>query len=219
MYQNLFFDLDGTLINPKEGITKSFQFSLSKMEVEVPSADQLEWCIGPPLKASFSQLLKSTCQNLIDKAIEYYRAYFSEIGIFQNILYPGVEQMLQNFCQEECRLFIATSKPQVFAHKILQHFGMDHYFDDIYGAELDGTRSDKGDLLKYIIDVNGKDLSSVMIGDRKYDIEAARQNGFLPLGVTYGFGSEKELIESGAHFLCHSPSEIFTWFSEISYEK
>ena len=210
-YQAVFFDLDGTLIDPKEGITKSIQFALEKLGLPVPGADELEWCIGPPLKEAFAKLANSSSEALLNAALGYYRKRYTEMGMYEHLVYPGVEWMLSHLHQGGHRLFVATSKPEVFAVKILEYFGLAHYFEKIYGSELDGTRSDKSDLLKYILENSSIKGPSLMIGDRKFDVIAALQNNIDPLGVTYGYGSCEELTEAGAYHLCQSPNEIYHW--------
>ncbi len=213
-YQAIFFDLDGTLTDPKKGITKSIQFALEKMGLSLPPANKLECCIGEPLKETFSKLLDTSNEILLNAALSFYREYFTERGIFENFVYPDVQFMLENLIKEHFRLFIATSKPTLFAIEILKHFGLAHYFEKIYGSELDGTRSDKSQLLKYILENNNINTlvnHSLMVGDRKFDMIAALENELIPLGVTYGYGSRKELNEAGACHLCHSPNEVYKW--------
>ncbi|MBA3602723.1 MAG: HAD hydrolase-like protein [Parachlamydiaceae bacterium] len=210
-YQAIFFDLDGTLTDPKKGITGSIQFALEKMGLSAPPGDMLVWCIGEPLKEIFAKLLNTSCEALLIAALSFYREHFTNKGMYENFLYPDVPLMLENLIQENYRLFIATSKPEIFAVKILKHFGLAHYFEKIYGSELDGTRSDKSHLVKYIMENNSINNPSVMVGDRKFDVIAALDNELIPLGVTYGYGSIKELNDAGAFHLCHSPKEVYKW--------
>src|SRR3989344_4547318 len=144
-YRIVFFDLDGTLIDPKEGITKSVQFALEKINAHVPTADQLEWCIGPPLKESFAKLVDRASPILLDTVLGHYRERYKKVGMYEHRVYPGIQQMLSQLYEMRYRLFVATSKPEVFATQILHHFGLAGYFEKIYGAELDGTRSEKSD--------------------------------------------------------------------------
>lgn len=210
-YQAILFDLDGTLTDPKEGITKSIQYALGKINVPAPNIDELEWCIGPSLKDSFSKLTNSSCESLLNLAVKYYRERYSAEGMYENKLYSGVEWMLSQLWRNGYRLFVATSKPELFAIQILEHFGLTQYFEKIHGAELDGTRSNKSDLIKYIITKNLITTPSLMVGDREFDINGALQNNIGSLGVTYGYGSAKELRDAGAHDLCGSPTEVYHW--------
>jgi phosphoglycolate phosphatase len=205
--KTIFFDLDGTLTDPKIGITRSIQYALERLGREVPHADALTWCIGPPLHASFVKLLGDI--DLADRALLLYRERFGDVGMFENAIYDGIEATLASLADGSRRLFVATSKPHVYATRIVAHFKLDGYFEHVFGSELDGTRVDKSDLLQYAIAETGIDSAdALMIGDRSHDIVGARNNGMRALGVLYGFGSRDELIEAGAHGLCAAPHDI-----------
>lgn len=200
----LFFDLDGTLTDPKPGITGSIQYALQKLDRPVPSQDELAWCIGPPLRASFVVLLGG--EDLADRAVELYRERFGDVGLFENSVYAGIEPVLAALEQEGARMFVATSKPHVFARRIIDHFGLGRYFGHVFGSELDGTRVHKSDLLAYALERTGTDPArSLMIGDRSHDVLGAKANGMDAIGVTYGYGSAEELHAAGAWRLCNSP--------------
>jgi phosphoglycolate phosphatase len=203
----LFFDLDGTLTDPKPGITGSIQYALRKLEREVPSQDELTWCIGPPLRASFTALLGG--ESLADRAVELYRERFADVGLFENSVYPDIEHILATLSQSGMRMFVATSKPHVFAKRIIDHFGLARYFEHVYGSELDGTHVHKNDLLAHALRQTGVDpTQALMIGDRSHDVVGARTNGMDAIGVTYGYGSREELIAAGVRHLCASPRAI-----------
>jgi phosphoglycolate phosphatase len=203
----IFFDLDGTLTDPKPGITGSIQYALRKLNRPVPSQDELTWCIGPPLRASFAMLLGG--EELADRAVELYRERFGDVGLFENSVYPDIDDVLAELRRTPRRMFVATSKPHVFATRIIAHFGLSAYFDRVFGSELDGTRVNKVDLLAYALQQTGVDpAAAVMIGDRSHDVIGARRNGIRAIGVTYGYGSAEELIEAGASHLCASPRAV-----------
>ena len=203
----IFFDLDGTLTDPKPGITGSIQYALQKLDLPVPSQDDLTWCIGPPLRASFVTLLGD--ESRADRAVALYRERFSDTGLYENSVYPDIEHILAALRATPRRLFVATSKPHVFAERIIDHFGLSSYFEQIFGSELDGTRVNKGDLLAYAIETTGIDPSqALMIGDRSHDIVGAKANGMRGIGVLYGYGSEDELIAAGASHLCATPRAL-----------
>ena len=205
--KTIFFDLDGTLTDPKIGITRSIQYALERLGRDVPEQDELTWCIGPPLHASFVKLLDEI--HLADRALLLYRERFSEIGMFENAVYAGIEATLASLTDVSRRLFVATSKPHVYASRIIEHFRLGSYFEHVFGSELDGTRVDKTELLQYALRTTGIDPDeALMIGDRSHDIVGARNNGMRALGVLYGFGSRDELIQAGAHGLCAAPSDI-----------
>jgi phosphoglycolate phosphatase len=202
----VFFDLDGTLTNPKPGITRSIQYALERLGFAVPSEDDLVWCIGPPLHASFKKLVGS--DELAHRAVELYRERFSEIGLYENETYAGIEETLSEVAAGR-RLFVATSKPKVYADRIIEHFGLGRYFEEVFGSELDGTRTDKADLLAYALAGTKADpRRSIMIGDRSHDIVGAGKNGMKAIGVLYGYGSLSELTEAGAYQLCERHPEV-----------
>ena len=203
----IFFDLDGTLTNPKPGITRSIQYALRKLDRDAPSEDELTWCIGPPLHASFKKILGTDA--LADSAILLYRERFADVGLFENEVYPGIEAMLSTLAGQGRRLFVATSKPSVYAERIIDHFKLRGHFERVFGSELDGTRSDKTELLDYALNAAHVDRAeAVMIGDRSHDMIGARNNGMTALGVLYGYGSKEELLTAGAHHLSATPQEL-----------
>lgn len=191
-YSNLLFDLDGTLTDPKIGITKSVQYALNKCNIFEDNLNKLEPFIGPPLIQSFMDMY-SFSQAEAKTAVEYYREYFSNVGIYENELYEGIVDLLKLVRQDRI-LIVATSKPTVFAEKILNHFKISKYFDFVYGSNLDGTMSDKTEIINYLISERNlvKD-KTIMIGDRKHDIIGAHNNKIASIGVGYGYGNEKEL--------------------------
>src|SRR5215469_15757660 len=203
----LFFDLDGTLTDPKPGITRSIQYALGRLGRLVPSQDELAWCIGPPLRASFVALLGG--EDHADRAVALYRERFGEVGLFENSVYPEIETVLAKLSQSGFRMFVATSKPHVFARRIIDHFGLARHFEYVFGSELDGTRVHKADLIAYALEQTGADASrSLMIGDRSHDVLGAKANGMDAIGVTYGYGSREELISAGARHLCATPRAV-----------
>src|SRR5689334_12095529 len=199
----IFFDLDGTLTNPKPGITRSIQYALDRLGQPVPTEDDLIWCIGPPLHASLKKLLGTDA--LADRALLLYRERFADIGLFENEVYAGIQETLSALAAPGRRIFIATSKPAVYANRIVDHFGLRHHFEHVFGSELDGTRTDKSELLRYALEVTRTDpRDAIMIGDRAHDMIGARNNAMTAIGVLYGYGSRDELMEAGAHHLCEA---------------
>jgi phosphoglycolate phosphatase len=203
----VYFDLDGTLTDPKPGITRSIQYALGKLDLEVPPEDALTWCIGPPLQASLKKLLGA--DDLVHRAVALYRERFADIGLFENRVYPGVEDTLSAVAGSGRRLFVATSKALVYAERIIDHFKLRIYFERVFGSELDGTRSDKTDLLSYALKTTGIDpTQAIMIGDRSHDMIGARNNKMTAVGVLYGYGSKQELLDAGAHHICATPQGL-----------
>ncbi len=205
----LLFDLDGTLTNPKEGITKSLQYALHHVGIEVEDLDSLEKHIGPPLIDGLRDI-QGLKEEEIKEAARWYREYFKEKGIFLNVKYEGIDDLLDTLVKAGRTLILATSKPEEFARKIMEHFNLDHYFTDICGAAMDDTRRKKGDIIAYALKKNGINDKEqvVMIGDRLHDIKGARENGISSIGVLYGFGSKEELTEAGAGSLAKDLKEL-----------
>jgi len=208
MYKNLFFDLDGTLSNPTEGIINSLKYGLAKLDIPLPSDKILQTFIGPPLKDSLMHEV-GLAENVADKAIQYFREYFAEKGLYENYLYRGIPELLAVLSQEY-NLFVATSKPEKYAKQILEHFALSQYFTGIYGATMDSTRSKKGDVICYALASETiTDLATcLMIGDTKYDIYGAHENGIASVGVLWGMGDKASLEQAQATFIIEKPNNL-----------
>lgn len=208
MMDAIYFDLDGTLTDPKPGITRSIQYALQKLDrPAIPTEDELTWCIGPPLRASFVRLLGG--EDSADRAVALYRERFADIGLYENGLYDGIGDVLTTLRASGHRLFVATSKPHVYAERIIDHFGLRPHFEYVFGSELDGTRVDKSNLLEYALKQAAVDPSkTLMIGDRSHDMVGASNNGMQGIGVLYGYGSRDELLGAGARHVCDTPAAI-----------
>ena len=206
----ILMDLDGTITNPKEGITKSIQYALRAMNIFVEDLDSLTKHIGPPLREGFMEYYGFS-RDEAEEATAEYRKYYAEKGIYQNKLYNGMESLLTKLKQAGKYLIVATSKPEEYAVKILQSFHLEHYFDDICGATFDSSRADKEAVIRYALEKNSiTDLDrTVMVGDRKYDILGAKAVGIASIGVLYGFGSRKELEEAGADYIAATVEELY----------
>jgi len=201
------FDLDGTLTDPKTGITRSIQYALDRLRRPVPHADELTWMIGPPLIASFTRLLGSP--EDAQEALRLYRERFGVTGLFENEVYAGIPAQLQDLQDKGVRLFVATSKPHVYARRILDHFELSRFFAGIYGSELDNRNADKRDLIRHILEQERFDPArAVMIGDREHDAIGAKANGLASIGVTWGYGSRQELLDTGVARLVDARQEL-----------
>ena len=202
----VFLDLDGTLTDPKPGITRSIRHALHALGREAPDEDALTWCIGPPLHESFKKLLGDAA--LATRALALYRERFSEIGLYENRVYDGVPEMLARLRNAGFRLCLATSKPHVFATRITAHFGLDKWLDQVFGSELDGTRADKTALLAHALARTAAvPERAVMLGDREHDIIGARNNGVAGIGALWGFGTRGELQAAGAARIAANPED------------
>ena len=210
MFSNILFDLDGTLTDPKVGITRCVQYALRQLEVISPAADDLEWCIGPPLMHSFALLMETKDKNLLGQALFHYRKRFSEKGLFENSVYPDVMSSLENLKRAGKQLFLATAKPQVFAKQILDHFELSQFFKTIYGSELNGHLSDKGDLIAHILKSENLALdNTLMVGDRSHDIIGGQKNGIQTAWLDCGYGTADERSVS-------KPDLIFTTVADLA---
>ncbi len=208
-FGSIIFDLDGTLTDPHEGFVGSIGFALSSLGKQVPSAEDLVRFIGPPIHGTFQVLLGMDDPALVAEAVGLYRQRLGSEGILGNVAYPGVEQMLTTLKEAGRALFVATAKPLVFAVPILEHCGLSGYFRGVYGSDLERTNTPKGELIRAILSEQVADArSAAMVGDRRHDVEGARECGVFSVGVTYGYGSAAELRRAGADALCGSPEHV-----------
>ncbi|MGB4072160.1 HAD family hydrolase [Pseudomonas sp.] len=211
-YQNILFDLDGTLTDPREGITRSVQYALAKLGIDEPDLQALEHFIGPPLLQCFMHTYQFD-EATAWQAVNHYRERFREVGLYENQLFEGVHELLQLLQNQQRTLYIATSKPTVFAEQIARHFDFARHFKVIYGSELDGTRTDKVELIAHLLQQEQLALdSTLMIGDRKHDLIGARRNGLHAAAVGYGFGSFAELQAETPTYHFHSLAELHQAF-------
>lgn len=207
-YQHILFDLDGTLTDPREGITRSVQFALARLGIEEPDLTALEHFIGPPLLQCFMHSYDFD-EATAWEAVQHYRERFAEVGLYENRLFDGVPELLQLLGEQGRGLYIATSKPRVFAEKIAEHFGFAGHFRLIYGSELDGTRTDKVELLAHLLEQERLPrAATLMIGDRKHDLIGARRNGLDAAAVGYGFGSAEELQAEAPTYHFHTLGQL-----------
>jgi phosphoglycolate phosphatase len=206
---NLFFDLDGTLSDPSEGITRSVQYALERLGRPFPPKSELTQYIGPPLRWTFPKLLDTDDKDLVETAVSYYRERYEDVGLFENEVYPGIPEVLGQLHDDSYPLYVVTAKPKVYADRIIRHFELDRWFIEVYGPELDGRFDEKRELVGFILHerrlVAGR---TVMIGDRASDIESGRAYGTRAIGVTYGFGTLEEITAAKPDHICHSPAEI-----------
>ncbi|WP_034443649.1 HAD hydrolase-like protein [Butyrivibrio sp. AE2032] len=209
-YRFLLFDLDGTVTDSGPGIMNAAQIALSRYNIEEADSERLRLFVGPPLDKSFMERYGFSEEQAWE-AIGYFREYYNKTGIFENSVYPGMDNLLKELKEAGYVLAIASSKPIVLIHRVLGHFDIDKYFDVVVGCELDGTRSKKSEVIEEVI----KQLSelalerglpevkelSIMIGDRCYDVEGAHSFGMPCVGVLYGYGSREEMEEAGADYI------------------
>ena len=208
-YDVILFDLDGTLTDPGTGITNSVMHALKKYGIEVEDRAQLYKFIGPPLHESFEKYYGFSHEEAM-QAVEYYREYYKVKGIYENLLYDGIENLLKKLFENGKKIILATSKPEVFAKEILRHFGIEKYFYYVAGSNLDGSRTLKAEVIGYALEsaeITDKS-GAVMVGDREHDIIGAKKIGLDSAGVLFGYGSREELETAGADFIAESVSDI-----------
>ncbi|EJQ71409.1 HAD family hydrolase [Bacillus mycoides] len=209
MYTTFLFDLDGTLTNPKEGIINAVLYVLEKMGIEEVNISELDSFIGPPMQQSFADRYNMN-EIEVERAVFYFREYLKKSGLLENKVYDGIGALLQELKDAGNRLFVATSKPTVFAKQVIEHFQLTSFFEEIVGSNLDGTRIKKEEIIAHILQTN-EELQKeemVMIGDRKHDVIGANSNGIASIGVLYGYGNENELSDAGAIHIVKDVEEL-----------
>ena len=211
MFTHIFFDLDGTLTDPALGITNSFIHALKFYGMEIPSYEELCKLIGPPLPYSFQTTFGLSHEKAME-AVAKYREYFSTKGLFENKVYDGIPELLQTLKEKGKHLVVATSKPEEYSIKIIEHFGLAKYFDFVCGSLMDESRSKKDEVIAYALERcglgEGDKKNVLMVGDRFHDIEGAKKNNLKSCGVLFGYGTRSELEESGADFIAESVAEL-----------
>lgn len=209
MYDIILFDLDGTLTDPKAGITKSVQYALGRLGITEPDLDKLVPFIGPPLFTAFQEFYHLDVRQA-GLAVEYYRERFARIGLYENAVFPGIKDMLSQLNGQGKTLIVATSKPTVFSVKILEHFGLKDFFQSIAGSNLDGTRVEKSEVITFALaGLGNTDRNKIiMVGDRKYDVGGARDNGIAVAAIGYGYASQAELTVAAPDYLFSTVQEL-----------
>lgn len=221
MFQNILFDLDGTLTDPKEGICKSVQYALRRYGIEEPDIDKLTPFIGPPLTTSFIDFYNFS-ESKAKEAVSVYREYFGTIGKFENKVYDGIPKLLENLQKKGIHLAVASSKPQIFVEQILEHFELSQYFDVVVGSELDGTRVEKEEVVKEALNqlkiqskvANINKDNTAMVGDRKFDLIGAKEHNLAAIGVDYGYAEPGELEKEGADYIAQTVADLETYLVE-----
>lgn len=210
--KTVLFDLDGTLTDSGPGIMAGVQYVLKKYGMEVDDLSRLRCFIGPPLKEQFREFCGFSEEEGA-RAVEYYREYYRDKGIFENEVYDGIPELLQELKAAGLKVIMATSKPETFAVTIAEHFGISRYFDFIGGSLMDGSRTKKSEVIEYVLDEAGvyERSTVLMIGDRDYDILGAKEAGVHSMGVLYGYGSREELMAAGADFIVEEPQDALRY--------
>lgn len=206
--ETLLFDLDGTLTDPREGIERSIRYAFETLGQTLDSGQDLGWCVGPPLLGSLERLLGSGREALAEETLRAYRRRFEDVGIFENKVYPDIPEVLEAL-SGRAKLLVCTSKPLPFAERILDHFDLRRRFNGVYGSSLDGLRTNKAELIAWILGERALDPSqTLMIGDREHDVLGAQANSVGTVGVLWGYGSSEELEAAGVQRLARTPGEL-----------
>lgn len=214
MYKAILFDLDGTLTQSGEGITKSVQYALEKLGMEAPDLKELEVFVGPPLLEQFMKY-PNLDRETGELAVRYYRERYSTRGLFENQPYPGIPEMLGKLQKKGYRLAVASSKPEKYVKQILEHFHMDAYFEQVVGSEMNGGRTDKVQVIEEALrrmGLENRRESVIMVGDREHDVLGARQAGLSCVAVSYGYGTVEELREAAPLQIVKSADELLSFF-------
>lgn len=208
-FEYILFDLDGTITDSGEGITKSVQYALKSFGISVDNLEDLNKFIGPPLKDSFKKYYNFDDEKA-ELGLKKYREYYADKGIFENNLYDGIVELLDTLVKNNKKIILATSKPEVYAKQILKYFKIDKYFDFVAGSDFEETRVKKGDVIKYALEgAKVSELSKViMVGDREHDIIGAKENNIKSIGVLYGYGDVVELTQARAEYIVKTPNEL-----------
>ncbi len=211
-YQDVIFDLDGTLTDSAEGILNSAEYAFEQLGIPLPGREKMRMMVGPPLAYSFPRL--GAPPELVDEVIRLYRYRYNDLGgKFENRVYPGVEEMLGKLRRSGLRLLLGTSKPELFAREILDRFSLSQHFSCIAGATLDRSRENKSDVLRYLLSFADPAGRAVMVGDTRYDVEGAHELGIPCVGVTWGYGPLEELESAGADAIVNSPAELLAYLT------
>ncbi|WP_294410948.1 HAD hydrolase-like protein [uncultured Ruminococcus sp.] len=205
-FDTLLFDLDGTLTDSTEGIVRCLEYALERMGFDIP--EDTNKFLGPPLYRSFAEFCGMN-EEQVNEAVRIFRERYSTVGLFENRVYDGVPEMLKRLRDGGKRIMVATSKPEVYAVRIFDRFGLSQFFEIVGGANINGTRNDKDEVIEYVLEKAGiSDRSSVlMIGDRRQDVLGAHKTGLKCMGILWGFGSIEELTEAGADFIAETPEK------------
>jgi phosphoglycolate phosphatase len=206
---NLLFDLDGTLTDPLVGIGRSLQHAMARMGREPPALEALARYVGPPLRDTLAELLGSDDPAMVERAVRHYRERFGDVGLFENTVYAGVPDAVAALAARGHRLLVATSKPTIYARRIVERFGFGRWFQGVHGSELDGRNVDKVDLIRVVLKAEGLEAGATwMIGDRAPDVRGGRANATRTAGVLWGYGSETELRAAEPDALLRTPADL-----------
>lgn len=209
------FDLDGTLTDSGEGIINCAVFAMERLGIPVPPREELGVFVGPPLWDTFRQF--GVPSDRVDEAVEIFRSRYVPIGKFENTPYPGIRETLEALRAQGRKLYVATSKPEVTAREILEHFDLSRYFTEICGATVDKTRSSKEDVIAYLLSLDACRENSVMVGDTAFDVIGAAAHGIPTIGASWGYGKTEDMVSAGAAAIARSPEDLLRIIEEEAF--
>lgn len=206
--KTIFFDLDGTLTDSGEGIINCSALALRHYGLPVPSREEMRVFVGPPLHETFQKF--GVPAEECDNAVEVFRSRYTTVGIYENTPYPGVRELLEQLKKQGHRLFVATSKPEMMANRVLEHFDMLGFFEMVCGATMDRSRIEKADVIAYLLQYTGNAENAVMVGDTAFDVTGAASHGIPTIGVAWGYGKVEDMVAAGACAIVKTPEELLT---------
>ena len=209
------FDLDGTLTDSGEGIINCAVFAMERLGIPVPPREELGVFVGAPLLDTFRQF--GVPADRVDEAVEIFRSRYVPIGKFENTPYPGIREVLEVLRAQGRKLYVATSKPEVTAREILEHFDLSRYFTEICGASVDKTRSSKEDVIAYLLSLDACKEHSVMVGDTAFDVIGAAAHGIPTIGAAWGYGKTEDMVSAGAAAIAQTPEELLRIIEEEAF--
>lgn len=204
----ILFDLDGTITDSGDGIINCSELALRHYGLPVPSREEMRVFVGPPLHDTFQKF--GVPAEECDNAVEVFRSRYTTVGIFENTPYPGIRELLEALTANGNRLFIATSKPEEMANRVLEHFDLAKYFELVCGATMDRSRVEKSDVIAYLLEYIGKAENTVMVGDTAFDVTGAASHSIPTIGVAWGYGKTEDMIAAGACAIASTPAELLT---------
>lgn len=212
----ILFDLDGTLTDSGEGITKCAELALRHFGLPVPTPAEMRTFVGPPLRDTFMKF--GVREEDVEEAIRVYRSRYTTVGKFENFPYPGIRELLEKLRGQGCRLFIATSKPEDMSIEILDKFELSQYFEIIAGATRDKSRDSKASVIAYLLEQIGTAIHAVMVGDTAFDVIGAAAHGIPTIGVAWGYGEVKDMVAAGAAAIAENPEHLYQLITDLRQE-
>lgn len=213
MKKTILFDLDGTLTDSGEGIINCVIYALERFGLPIPAREELRYFVGPPLHESFVK--QGIPAEQAEEAVAVYRERYVPVGMFENSPYPGIRELLEALKSKGHTLYVASSKPEWMCVEILKHFDLAKYFDQICGATMDTSRTNKETVIAYLLSLNETSGDLIMVGDTRFDVIGAKAHGIPTIGVSWGYGSVNEMKEAGAFAIAYSMEQLYSLLTDL----